>query len=107
MIQTHIPNLIHRKLTDIRFVLLTAGKDLAQAAQTLLSRHHRRLEPLRQRVVDASPDKLLSRGYSVTLKDEKAATDAASLNPRDQLATRLTKGSFTSEVWLDEHCYSS
>ena len=76
MIQTRIPNLVHRKLTDARFALLVAGKDLA----------------------DASPDKLLSRGYSITLKDGKAVTDAASLNPGDQLVTRLAKGSFTSEV---------
>ena len=107
MIQTRIPNLVHRKLTDARFALLAAGKDLAQATQTLLSRHRHRLELLRQRVADASPDKLLSRGYSITLKDGKAVTDAASLNPGDQLGTRLAKGSFTSEVRLDEHYYSS
>lgn len=98
MIQTRIPNLVHRKLTDARFALLAAGKDLAQVTQTLLSRHRHRLELLRQRVTDASPDKLLSRGYSITLKDGKAVTDAASLNPGDQLVTRLAKGSFTSEV---------
>ena len=86
MIQTRIPNLVHRKLTDARFALLAAGKDLAQATQTLLSRHRHRLELLRQRVADASPDKLLSRGYSITLKDGKAVTDAASLNPGDQLS---------------------
>ena len=107
MIQTRIPNLVHRKLTDARFALLAAGKDLAQATQTLLSRHSHRLELLRQRVADASTDKLLSRGYSITLKDGKAVTDAASLNPGDQLVTRLAKGSFTSEVRLDEHYYSS
>ena len=98
MIQTRIPNLVHRKLTDARFALLAAGKDLAQATQTLLSRHRHRLELLQQRVADASPDKLLNRGYSITLKDGKAVTDAASLNPGDQLVTRLAKGSFTSEV---------
>ncbi|MCS2744334.1 exodeoxyribonuclease VII large subunit [Bacteroides thetaiotaomicron] len=98
MIQIRIPNLVHRKLTDARFDLLAAGKDLAQATQTLLSRHRHRLELLQQRVADASPDKLLNRGYSITLKDGKAVTDAASLNPGDQLVTRLAKGSFTSEV---------
>ena len=98
MIQTRIPNLVHRKLTDARFALLAAGKDLAQATQTLLFRHRHRLELLQQRVADASPDKLLNRGYSITLKDGKAVTDAASLNPGDQLVTRLAKGSFTSEV---------
>ena len=88
----------NRKLTDARFTLLTVQKDLSQGVQALLSRHHHRLELLQQRVADASPDKLLSRGYSITLKDGKAVTDAASLLPGDQLVTRLAKGSFTSEV---------
>lgn len=98
IIHSRIPSLVHRKLTDARFTLLTTQKDLSQVVQALLSRHHHRLELLQQRVVDASPDKLLSRGYSITLKDGKAVTDAASLNPGDQLVTRLAKGSFTSEV---------
>ena len=98
MIHSRIPSLVHRKLTDARFTLLTVQKDLSQGVQALLSRHHHRLGLLQQRVPDASPDKLLSRGYSITLKDGKAVTDAASLLPGDQLVTRLAKGSFTSEV---------
>lgn len=98
MIHSRIASLVHRKLTDARFTLLTVQKDLSQGVQALLSRHHHRLELLQQRVADASPDKLLSRGYSITLKDGKAVTDAASLLPGDQLVTRLAKGSFTSEV---------
>ena len=43
-------------------------------------------------VADNSPEKLLSRGYSITLKDGKAVTDASLLQPGDQLTTRLLKG---------------
>ena len=88
-LQTRIPNLVHRILTDARFALLSAGKDLSQVTKALLARQHHRLELLQQRIADASPDKLLSRGYSITLKDGKAVTDASSLKQGDKLVTRF------------------
>lgn len=97
-IQSRIPNLVHRKLSDARFALLTAEKDLLQVAQNFLSRQHHRLQLLQQRISDASPDKLLKRGYSITLKDGKAVTDVASLKAGDQLVTRLSKGEVRSVV---------
>lgn len=101
--QSRIPSLVHRKLADARLTLLTVRKDLSQATSTLLSRHRHRLELLRQRVTDASPDKLLSRGYSITLKDGKAITDASTLKPGDELITRLSKGEAHSTVQLITH----
>lgn len=59
-LQARIPNLVQRKLTETRFALLTARKDLSQATMALLSRQRHRLELLQQRIADASPDKLLS-----------------------------------------------
>ena len=93
-----IPALVHRKLSEARFTLLTARKDLSQVTQNLLSRQRHRLELLQQRVADNSPEKLLSRGYSITLKDGKAVTDASLLQPGDQLTTRLLKGEVQSTV---------
>lgn len=97
-IQSRIPSLVSRKLSDAHYALLTAGKDLSQVTLSLLSRHKHRLELLQQRIADASPDKLLSRGYSITLKDGKAITDATSLKPGDELTTRLSKGEIHSTV---------
>lgn len=96
--QSRIPSLVHRKLAEGRLTLLTARKDLSQATTALLSRRRHRLELLRQRVADASPEKLLSRGYSITLKDGRAVTDASSLKPGDSLITRLSKGEVKSVV---------
>ena len=67
-LQIRIPNLVHRKLADARFSLLAAKKDLSQVAKALLARQSHLLELLQQRIADASPDKLLSRGYSITIK---------------------------------------
>jgi len=97
-LQIRIPNLVHRKLADARFSLLAAKKDLSQVAKALLARRSHRLELLQQRIADASPDKLLSRGYSITIKDGKAVTDASSLKPGDRLTTRLLKGEVQSVV---------
>lgn len=96
--QARISALVHRKLSEARFTLLTARKDLSQVTQNLLSRQRHRLELLQQRVADNSPEKLLSRGYSITLKDGKAVTDASLLQPGDQLTTRLLKGEVQSTV---------
>lgn len=96
--QTRIPTLVHRKLSDARFALLSAQRDLSQAISTFLSGQHHRLALLHQRIEDASPEKLLSRGYSITLKDGKAVTDASLLQPGDLLTTRLLKGEVHSVV---------
>lgn len=98
MIQTRIPTLVHQKLTDARIALLTTRKDLSQATSAFLSRHKHRLELLQQRISDASPDKLLSKGYSITLKDGKVVTDASLLKTDDLLVTRFSKGEVQSLV---------
>lgn len=97
-IQSRIPSLVSRKLSEARYALLTARKDLSQVTLALLSRQRHRLELMQQRIADASPDKLLSRGYSITLKDGKAVTDATSLKLGDELITRFSKGEAHSTV---------
>ena len=57
-----------------------------------------RIELYSERIKAASPDILLKRGYSMTLKNGKAVTDASRLRPGDTVETRLAKGSFKSKV---------
>ena len=68
----------------------------ALSVRMQVERH--RLELFSQRVKAASPDLLLKRGYSMTLKDGKAVTDASLLQPGDVVETRLAKGRFKSKV---------
>ena len=68
----------------------------ALSVRMQVERH--RLELFSQRVKTASPDLLLKRGYSMTLKDGKAVTDASLLQPGDVVETRLAKGRFKSKV---------
>lgn len=99
--QSRIPSLVVRRLSHARYALLTAEKDLFRSSQTLCARQKHRLELVQQRIADASPDRVLSRGYSITLKEGKAVTDASQLKPGDELITRLYKGEITSTVHLN------
>ena len=71
---------------------------LATAIEARLQRERHRLQLAQSQVEAASPELLLKRGYSLTLKDGKAVTDASVLHPGDVLTTRVAKGEFKSKV---------
>lgn len=96
--QTRIPSLVVRRLSDARLRLMTVRKDLMQGSAGMLSRQRHKLELLQQRLADASPEKLLARGYSITLKNGIPITDASQLSPGDEITTRLHKGELTSII---------
>lgn len=64
---------------------------------TLRDSKHR-LQLLEQRVAACDYSRLLARGFSITLKEGRAVTDASHLQPGDRLVTRLAKGEIISEV---------
>lgn len=109
--QARIPALVVHRLSDARFRLLTASKDLMQVSAALLARQRHRLELFQQRITDASPDKLLARGYSITLKEGKPVTDAFQVSLGDEIITRLHHGELTSivnsELLQSSNCKSS
>lgn len=96
--RNRIPSVVVRRFSDAKLSLLTAQRDISQAVSTALSRQRHRLELLQQRLADASPEKMLARGYSITLKDGKAVKDAALLKENDELLTRFYKGQATSTI---------
>lgn len=65
--------------------------------QRLLSQRHR-LQLLMQRADGADPERLLKRGYSITLKDGRAIRSAADLHPGDEITTKLEQGTVKSKV---------
>lgn len=96
--RNRIPTASVRRVSSAKLELLTARKDLHRSVEAVLARHRHKLELLKQRLADASPDKLLARGYSITLKDGKVVKDAALLSPGDRLVTRLYRGEVQSVV---------
>ena len=63
-----------------------------------LQRETTRLDLLAQRIHDNSPERLLARGYSITLKQGKAVTRASDLQQGDTLITRFADGQVESKV---------
>lgn len=96
--KNRIPSAAYRRLSGAKLSLLTARKDIVQVVTSSVSRHRHRLELLQQRLTDASPEKQLARGYSITLKDGKVVKDTALMQEGDSVTTRLYQGEFTSIV---------
>ncbi len=93
-----IPTAAYRLTAAARLRLFTAQSGLKPAAEARLKDCRHRLELLQQRVADASPEKLLARGYSITLKDGKPVKDAADLHEGDEICTRFHRGEAASVI---------
>ncbi len=96
--KNRIPSAAYRRISDAKLALLTARRDIGQAVTSSLSRHRHHLELLQQRLADASPEKQLARGYSITLKDGKAVKNVDELQVDDEIVTRLYQGEVASIV---------
>lgn len=77
-------------------------KQLGSLLQKKLTEENHRLRFLEQQIKAASPEHLLKRGYSITLKEGKAVTDASCLKGGDKLVTRFAKGEVESIVITDK-----
>ncbi len=71
---------------------------LAQACRLRVAQERHNVELMEQTARHASPELLLKRGYSITLHNGKAVTDATLLKEGDELETRLAKGRVKSIV---------
>lgn len=96
--RNRIPSAVVRRVSDAKLALLTTRKDVSLAVQTSLSCQRHRLELLQQRLADASPEKMLARGYSITLKDGKVVKNGDVLQLNDEIVTRLYQGEIVSIV---------
>lgn len=94
--KSRIPSAAYRYISDEKLALFTVRKDIVQAVTSSLSRHHHRMELLQQRLLDASPEKQLARGYSITLKNGQVVKNASLLKEGDEIMTRLYKGELCS-----------
>lgn len=76
VLQNNMQPLLYRKLTDERHLL-----DL-----------------ISQRLIGLDPNRLLKRGYSITLKDGRTVRDVSQLKEGDELETRFENGTVRSVV---------
>lgn len=97
-LSARIPFTLSQRLSKNRYALQDKFKEMQQATSLLISKHRHRLALLQQRMDDASPQKLLARGYSITLKDGKPVKDASMLQKGDVLVSLFEKGKIESCV---------
>ena len=100
-LKQRIPSAVYKRISDAKYGLLTAQRDLQMASRQFLSIKKHRLELLQQRLNDALPEKQLARGYSITLKEGKAVKDASALKEGDVITTRLFDGEIKSEIIIE------
>lgn len=78
--------------------LLHVSERLQFVVPAVLSRQKQRLESCERGIRLSKPERVLKLGFSLTLKDGKAVTDASQLSPGDRIVTRLSNGEVTSRV---------
>ena len=89
---------ISARLSALRYQLASLCAQLPPLAERRLLRERHRIDLLSQRASSLDPDLLLSRGYSITLKDGQVVRHADQLQPGDVIETRLANGKIKSEV---------
>lgn len=85
-------------IANMRNRLLHEAERLQFVVPAVLSRQKQRLESCERGIRLAQPERVLKLGFSLTLKDGKAVTDASQLSPGDRIVTRLSNGEVTSRV---------
>lgn len=97
-----IPTLALRVVGDQRHRIEMMGNRLPIAIERRLTNQKHLLESLSIKLQGFDPQLLLSRGYSITLKDGKAVRDPQQLQPGDKIETRVEKGTIHSVVKSEE-----
>ncbi|MCD7900117.1 MAG: exodeoxyribonuclease VII large subunit [Bacteroides sp.] len=97
-LKNRIPSLIVRKLTEARYHLITLEKSMKQTVIYTLTKRKHQLQLLQQQIESASPERLLKRGYSITVKEGKVITDVTQVKSGDLLITKVSNGEITSKV---------
>ena len=95
---TLIPTLTLRMVSDQRHRIETTKSRLPIAIERRLTNQKHLLESLSLKLQGFDPQLLLSRGYSITLKDGRAVRDPQQLKPGDEIETRVEKGTIVSTV---------
>ena len=86
------------QLQRSRQQLTTAEERLPRECRALLKRRTHDYTVMEGKLQLLSPENVLKRGYSITLKDGKAVTDAAELQAGDSLVTKFYQGEVVSTV---------
>lgn len=98
MLGNKLPVSVSVLLSRRRSLLESCQMQLQNRAASRLTEETRFLQLTEQFIKMASPDYVLKRGYSLTLKDGKIVKHASDLAPGDEMVTRFTDGEVRSII---------
>ena len=93
-----IPNLALQTVANARHQIDLLESRIPVAIERRITNQKHLLEQLNIKLQSLDPQILLSRGYSITLKDGRAVRDPQQLKSGDTLETRVEKGTIKSTV---------
>lgn len=93
-----IPHLPTQRMATGRHRLETLDGSLRVALQRIIEKRDYQLNAFTTQLRSYDPQRLLQRGYSITLHNGKPVRDSGLLQPGDQLETRVGKGTVWSNV---------
>ena len=87
------------ELQNMEVVLFQKGiANIQPISERIVTAERHRLEIIAQRIDAVDPERLLKRGYSITLHEGKSVHDPSVLKPGDEIVTKLEKGIITSII---------
>lgn len=93
-----IPDTVSRRIADERRRVEMLVQNLPLSVAMLLQQQRHRLDIWEQQLQASSPDRILARGYTLTLCGGRIVRSAAELSAGDEVVTRFADGDVTSTV---------
>ncbi len=93
-----IPDAVSRRIADERRRVDMLVQRLPVSVAMMLQQQRHRLDIWEQQLQASSPDRILAKGYTLTLCDGRIVRSAAQLSAGQELTTRFADGEVTSIV---------
>ena len=98
MLQQSIPETVKRRITDERTRLSSMLQKLPLSVALLMQRQRHRLDIWEQRLQASSPERILAKGYTLTLCDGQVVRSASQLSVGKEIVTRFADGMAESKI---------
>jgi exodeoxyribonuclease VII large subunit len=98
MLQRAIPEAVTRRIADEQRRLDNILQRLPMNVAMLLQQQRHKIDMLEQKMHSFSPERILARGYTLTLCDGRVVASAGQLKPGDRVVTRFADGEVESEI---------
>ena len=98
ILNSQLSTLALRIVSEQRHRIETIGNRLPIAIERRMTAQKHLIAQMELKLQGFDPQLLLSRGYSITLKDGKAVRDPQQLKPGDEIETRVEHGTILSVV---------